>query len=73
LDVELVAAEAHRAERERPHNMDAVDLTMRGRAIWNRPRSLDRAREAREFFEAALRLDEQNVDALLGRRSYPHI
>jgi tetratricopeptide (TPR) repeat protein len=46
--------------------MDAVDLAMRGRAVMNRPPSLDNAKAARVLFEAALRLDNDNVDALVG-------
>jgi tetratricopeptide (TPR) repeat protein len=46
--------------------MDAVDLSMRGWAIMNQPTSLERARQARDLFEAALRLDPLDVDALLG-------
>ena len=42
VGIELIAAEGRRAERERPNNMDAVDLTMRGWAILNQPLSLDR-------------------------------
>jgi TolB-like protein/class 3 adenylate cyclase/Flp pilus assembly protein TadD len=63
---ELIAAESSRAERERPTNMDAVDLTMRGRAILNRRVSVAGAREARTFFEAALQLEDRNISALNG-------
>jgi TolB-like protein/Flp pilus assembly protein TadD len=66
IGVELVAAEGRRAERERPNNMDAVDLTMRGWAILNQPLSIRNNREACDLFEAALKLDDQNVEALLG-------
>jgi TolB-like protein len=66
VGIELVAAESRRAERERPNNMDAVDLTMRGWAILNQPLSLRRDREACDLFEAALRLDDRNVEALVG-------
>jgi TolB-like protein len=66
LGVELIAAEGRRAERERPGNMDAADLCLRAQAIRNRPFSADRMQEARSLFEAALRLDDQNVDALIG-------
>jgi TolB-like protein len=66
LGVELVAAESRRAERERPDSMDAIDLSMRGWALMNQPFSADNARKARHLFEAALRLDERNVDALVG-------
>jgi TolB-like protein/tetratricopeptide (TPR) repeat protein len=66
VGIELVAAEGRRAERERPNNMDAVDLTMRGWAILNQPLSLSRDREASDLFDAALRLDGRNVEALIG-------
>jgi len=66
VGIELVAAEVRRAERERPNNMDAVDLTMRGWAILNQPLSLRRDHEACDLFEAALRLDDRNVEALVG-------
>jgi TolB-like protein/tetratricopeptide (TPR) repeat protein len=66
VGIELVALEGQRAERERPDNMDAVDLAMRGRAIMNRPFSVENAQEARAVFEAALRLDGNHVDALVG-------
>jgi class 3 adenylate cyclase/TolB-like protein len=65
IGIELVAAEGRRAERERPHNMDAVDLTMRGRAILNLPPSVENARTARALFEAALRLDDRNAEVSL--------
>src|SRR6476659_425107 len=66
VGIELVAAEGRRAERERPNNMDAVDLAMRGWAILNQPLSLRRDRAACDLFEAALRLDDRNVEALVG-------
>jgi tetratricopeptide (TPR) repeat protein len=66
VGIELVAAEGQRAERERPDNMDAVDLAMRGRAIMNRPFSVENAHEARALFEAALRLDRNHVGAPVG-------
>ena len=66
LNMEIQAAESRRAERERPSNMDSVDLSMRGLAMWNEPVSTRRARTARGLFEAALRLDERNVAALIG-------
>ena len=70
VGIELVAAEGRRAERERPNNMDAVDLAMRGWAILNQPLSLRRDRAARDLFDAALRLDDRNVDALVGLAFY---
>ncbi len=66
VEIELTAAESSRAARERPNDLDSIDLTMRGKAIWNQPLSLDTMRAARRLFEAALRLDNRNVSALLG-------
>ena len=70
VGIELVAAESRRAERERPNNMDAVDLAMRGWAILNQPLSLRRDRAARDLFDAALRSDDRNVEALVGLAFY---
>jgi len=67
VGIELVAAEGRRAERERPNNMDAVDMAMRGWAILNQPLALRRDCEACDLFDAALRLDGRNVEALVGR------
>jgi tetratricopeptide (TPR) repeat protein len=64
--IEIVTAEGRRVERERPDNLDSVDLAMRGRATWIRTQTLDRTREARGLFEAALRLDDRNTTALVG-------
>jgi TolB-like protein len=66
VEIELTAAESRRAARERPNDLDSIDLTMRGKAIWNQPLTLDTIRAARRLFEAALRLDDRNVPALLG-------
>ena len=62
----MIAAESRRAARERPGRLDAVDHTLLGWAAWNRNLSLDSARQARRFFETALRLYEHNVEALIG-------
>jgi adenylate cyclase len=66
LNVELIEAESRRSLRDRPNNPDAVDLTMRGLAVWWRPRSKENNKEARALFEQALRLDPQYPDALAG-------
>jgi TolB-like protein len=66
IHVEMVAAESRRAAREHPECFDSVDHTLHGWTAWNRHLSLEAARKARHFFEAALRLDEHNVEALLG-------
>jgi tetratricopeptide (TPR) repeat protein len=64
IHIELIAAESRRAARE--NRLDSVAHTLHGWAAWNQHLSLEAARKARDFFEAALRLDEHNVDALLG-------
>jgi TolB-like protein/Tfp pilus assembly protein PilF len=66
IHVELIAAESRRVARERPDDLDAIDHTLRGWAALNQHLSLEVAREARRFFEAALRLDPDNVSALVG-------
>jgi TolB-like protein/Flp pilus assembly protein TadD len=66
LMLEMFATESRRAECERPDNMDAIDLSLCGGAINRGPFSMDGTRKARGFFEAALRLDERNVHALIG-------
>jgi TolB-like protein len=66
IHMELIAAESRRAAREHPDRLDAIDHTLHGWAAWNRHLSLKVVRAARCFFETALRLDENNVAALLG-------
>ncbi|GJE46862.1 adenylate/guanylate cyclase domain-containing protein [Methylobacterium soli] len=66
LDVQLTQAESLRALRERPNNPDAADLSMRGWAALNRPRSLGNADEASALFERALQLDPDLSEAVLG-------
>ena len=51
LNMALVDAESQRALRERPNNPDAVDLTMRGMALINKPASRESMQRARELFE----------------------
>jgi TolB-like protein len=64
LQRELVSAEARRAERS-PHH-DSTDLVFKGRAILYSGLSPDMLAKARGFFDRALDLDSDNVDALIG-------
>ena len=64
LDSELVEAEAQRASRS-PHP-DAMDLYFQGRACWNKGMSPEYLAQARNFFDRALALDPDNVDAMVG-------
>ncbi|MGA2793164.1 MAG: guanylate cyclase, partial [Roseiarcus sp.] len=66
LGVELVKAESLRALRERPNNLDAVDLAMRGTALANRSYADAIGREAIDDFERALKLDPDLPAALIG-------
>ena len=64
LDAELVAAEARRAERS-PHP-DAMDLVFQGTSWFNKGLTPDHMAQARSFFEKALALDPENVEAMVG-------
>ncbi|MGB7100519.1 MAG: tetratricopeptide repeat protein, partial [Xanthobacteraceae bacterium] len=62
LGTQFIAAEARRAELT-PH-ADSMDLYFQGMAYVNRGVTPEYAAQARGFFERALALDPQNVDAL---------
>jgi TolB-like protein len=64
LNAQLIAAEARRAERSL--HPDALDLYFQGRARWNKGWTPSHMTQARGFFERALALDPENVDALVG-------
>jgi tetratricopeptide (TPR) repeat protein len=64
LDAELIAAEARRAERS-PHP-DAMDLVFQGSSWFNKGLTPDCMAQARSFFEQALALDPENIEAMFG-------
>ncbi len=65
LGVELVRAEAEKAARS--GNPDVVDLTMRGNALFQRqPLTKENNDAAKAAFEQALKVEPDNVDALIG-------
>jgi TolB-like protein/Flp pilus assembly protein TadD len=64
LDAELVAAEARRAEGS--VHPDAMDLVFQGRAWYNKGLTPDHMARARGFFEQALTLQPENVQAMAG-------
>ena len=66
LQVELVNVEAQRSLHERPRNPDAVDLTMRGWALFNQSFTKANRYGALDLFEQAMTLDPTNADALAG-------
>jgi TolB-like protein/class 3 adenylate cyclase len=65
LNAELIAAEARRAEHS--VNPDAMDLYFQGIAFANRGTSQEYMMKARGFFERALALDPNCIEALVGR------
>lgn len=70
LNIELVQAESRRSETDRSKNPDAVDFAMRGWAKSYEPRSKTTIAQAKELFDNALRLDPDNVDAMIGKAWY---
>ena len=64
LQIELVNAEAQRSLHDRRRNPDAVDLTMRGWALFNQSFTKDNQHEALALFDQALTLDPTSADAL---------
>src|SRR4029077_12300522 len=65
LGVELITHEARRAVRALAP--DSMDLDLQGRAWFNKGRNPDDLARARDFFERALALDPDNLDAALGK------
>jgi TolB-like protein/class 3 adenylate cyclase/cytochrome c-type biogenesis protein CcmH/NrfG len=64
LGGELMRSEARRAERT--PNPDSMDLYFQGTAWFNKGRNVENMAHARSFFQRALVLDPDNLDALLG-------
>jgi TolB-like protein len=64
LSVQLVAAEARRAEKV--PDPDSTDLFFQGMALVNKGYAAVNMAPARDFFERALAIDPGNVDALVG-------
>jgi TolB-like protein len=64
LNAELIAAEARRAERSL--HPDAMDFVFQGRGWWNKGLIPHHMTQARGFFEQALALDPENVEAMVG-------
>ena len=64
LNAQLVAAEARRAEQA--PNPDSMDLYFQGMAWYNKGWTPDNVTQARSFFDRALTVDPDNVEALVG-------
>ena len=65
LGVELITHEARRAERA--PTPDSMDLYFQGTSWFNKGRNPADVDRARSFFERALALDPDNLDAVLGK------
>ena len=65
LKIAVSRAESIRSQRERPGNLDAVDLVVRAQAL-SSEHSLQRCAEAHALFEQALALDPQSLPAIVG-------
>jgi len=64
LDAQLIAAEARRAERSAHPN--SMDLYFRGKDWWNKGLTPEYMVQARGFFEQAMALDPENIEAMVG-------
>ena len=67
LNIELIQAESRRSEMDRSRSPDAVDFTMRGWAKFYEARSKIENAQAKDLFDSALRLDPDNVEAMVGK------
>ncbi len=66
LHLELAEAVGRQIEHEKPVNLDARDLVMRGWALYYRPLSAGNREAAQRAFEQALEIDPESVDARVG-------
>jgi len=66
VGLRMIDSEARRSERERARNPEAIDLVMRGKAIANRPATAASMIGARDLFEQALNVEQDNPEALAG-------
>jgi TolB-like protein len=64
LNAQLIAAEARRSERS--FHPDALDLYFQGMALCNKRWTTAYMTQALSFFERALKIEPDNVDALVG-------
>jgi len=67
LNINLIQAESRRSEADQSRSPDAVDFNMRGWAKSFEPLSNIHNAQAKALFDSALRLDPDNVDAMIGK------
>ena len=66
LKLELLEAVGRRIEQDKPVNLDASDLVMRGWALFYRPLSPVNLEQAQRTFEQALEIDPESFNARVG-------
>jgi adenylate cyclase len=66
LTFQLIQAESRRMQREPRKGLDAIDLTMRAKALLLTPQSPETNASARSLFEQAVDVDERANSAWLG-------
>ena len=66
LHLELLEAVGRQIEEDKPVNLEASDLIMRGWALFYRPLSAANLQEAQKVFEQALAIDQASFDARVG-------
>src|SRR6516165_9513748 len=67
LNTKLIQAESRRSEADRSRSPDAIDFNMRGSAKLLEGPSRTHNAQAKDLFDNALRLDPDNVDAMIGK------
>ena len=67
LNLELIQAESRRSEADRSKNPDSMDFNMRGSAKLLEGPSRTHNAQAKDLFDNALRLDPDNVHAMIGK------
>ena len=67
LGIRLIQAESRRSEADRSRSPDAIDFIMRGWAKSFEPSSKIQNAQAMALFDSALRLDPDNVEAMIGK------
>src|SRR6516162_9993238 len=67
LNINLIQAESRRSEADRSRSPDAVDFNMRGWAKSFEPLSKIQNAQAKALFDSALRLDPDNLEAMIGK------
>jgi class 3 adenylate cyclase/TolB-like protein/Tfp pilus assembly protein PilF len=66
LQLQLLEVAGRRIEQDKPANLDARDLVMRGYALYLRPQSATNLQQAQQAFEQALAIDPESIDARTG-------